>query len=80
MTASERTRWERRLRTACETLHCTSHATLNALLVTGRVAGDAADRDQFLALSRRLAEEYGLAWAGRVEGDKLSVRFSREPA
>ena len=75
--SAQRTRWEQRLRLACSVAQRAPASTLRSVQLSVRIDGDAETRESLLRLSRRMAEEYGLCWDGRIEGATLVVRFGR---
>jgi len=69
--------WPSSLCQACEALSRAPVGAIDAVSVTGRLAGVPGERQALAALARRCAAEYGLERLVSLDDRGITVRFSR---
>lgn len=73
----EPNRWEKMLRSACETLARMPELMARSISVTGSLHGFEGEAQYVLILSKRLGQEYGLKQVVEVKGHCFTARFWR---
>lgn len=69
--------WSQSLRAACDAMSLPAGYGPTAIQVAGRLTGGPGEARLLRAVSRELAEEYGLQQSVSLEAEAFTARFSR---